>query len=204
MLFTYSYFTIENPGTGIYKEKGSKFIGCAYPAITELEIKEYINHIKKEHFGARHFCYAWRLGADKQNYRMNDDGEPNNTAGKPIYSQILSNDLTNILIIVVRYFGGTLLGTGGLIQAYKEAAADALKNTQIIERFIYFRYQLVFHVNDINHVMKLCKELHAEIISQDYTENYTLVFNIKKAVEPILIEKLKLLYNANLTFLKTL
>lgn len=204
MLFSDSYFTIETNSEGIYKDKGSKFIAYAYPVKNEEEIKSHLQKLKKEHVGARHFCYAWRLGPDKQSWRANDDGEPNNTAGKPIYSQIQSNDLTDILIVVVRYFGGTLLGVSGLINAYKLAAADAITNAAVIEKFIYYQYKLIFDVNDVNAIMRLCKDLQADIISQDYSENYTMVVNIKKSLSDQLEEKIKTIYNSKHTYLKTL
>jgi len=203
MLFSDSFFTIKQPANGLFKDRGSKFIGYAYPVASEDEIKFHLQQLKKEHVGARHFCYAWRLGADKQAWRTNDDGEPNNTAGKPIFSQIQSNDLTNILIVVVRYFGGTLLGASGLINAYKGAANEALKNSEIEEQFIYFQYKLIFDVNDVNAVMKLCKDLNAVILSQDYADNYTLIFQIKKSQEDALEEKIKQIYQSKLTYLKT-
>ncbi|MFO0356123.1 MAG: YigZ family protein [Sphingobacteriaceae bacterium] len=204
MLFSESYFTITKPAEGSYKDKGSKFIAYAYPVISEEEIKTCLAKLKKEHVGARHFCYAWRLGPDKQSWRANDDGEPNNSAGKPILSQIQSKDLTDILIVVVRYFGGTLLGVSGLINAYKSAAADALSNASIIEKFIHYQYKLIFDVVDVNAVMKLCKDLQVEIISQDYTDNYTMIFEIKKSMVDQLEEKIKLIYNSKLTYLKTI
>jgi uncharacterized YigZ family protein len=201
MLLSDSYFTIQKEGNGLYKDKGSKFIGYAYPVNTEQEIKEQIALLKKEHVGARHFCYAWRLGPDKQNWRVNDDGEPGNSAGKPIYSQIVSNDLTNILIVVVRYFGGTLLGVSGLIHAYKEAASEALKACKKKEVFILCRYKLVFPIEDISTVMKLCKDFEAAIISQDFAEEYTLIIEIKKALESDFLEKMKAIYTTKHTFL---
>ncbi len=203
MLFSDSFFTIKQKAIGIFKDKGSKFIAYAYPIKTETEIKIHLSQLKKEHVGANHFCYAWRLGADKEAWRVNDDGEPNNSAGKPIYSQIQNHDLTNVLIVVVRYFGGTLLGVSGLINAYKTAASDVIKNSEIIEQFIYFQYKLIFEVNDVNSVMKLCKDLQVIIITQDYSENYTLVFNIKKSLSTNLEERIKQIFNSKLTYLKT-
>ncbi len=129
-----SYLTIEKNTEGLFKDKGSKFLAFAYPVEEEEEIKEYIQALKKEHYSARHHCYAWRLGAEKTHFRANDDGEPSSTAGKPILGQIQKNDLTNILIVVVRYFGGTLLGVSGLINAYRGAAADVINNSIIVEK----------------------------------------------------------------------
>ena len=131
-----SYLTIADPTEGLFKDKGSKFLAYAYPVDNEDEIKELVQHLKKEHYSARHHCYAWRLGADKTHFRANDDGEPSSTAGKPILGQIQRLDLTNILIVVVRYFGGTLLGVSGLINAYREAAVDALEHAEIVEKLV--------------------------------------------------------------------
>ncbi|MDP2112754.1 MAG: YigZ family protein, partial [Bacteroidota bacterium] len=127
-----TYKTIEKPSEGLFKDKGSKFISFAFPVNSEDEIKDIVQSIKKEHHSARHHCYAWRLGADHLHFRANDDGEPSSTAGKPILGQIQSFDLTNILIVVVRYFGGTLLGVSGLINAYRSAALDAINQAEIV------------------------------------------------------------------------
>ncbi|MDX9797522.1 MAG: YigZ family protein, partial [Bacteroidales bacterium] len=135
-MFDDTYLTIEDRAEGVYKEKGSKFISLAFPITTQEEIKEIVKDIKKEYFDAHHHCYAYILGHDKSVFRMNDDGEPSSTAGKPIYGQLLSRDLTNVLVVVVRYFGGTKLGVSGLIQAYKQASIDVLDNAKIIERTI--------------------------------------------------------------------
>src|SRR6478736_3309084 len=138
MLFSDSYLTISQTADELYKDKGSKFLAFAFPVKSESEIKKKLTSLKKEHPSASHHCYAWRLGADKAAFRANDDGEPSNTAGKPILMQIQAKDLTNVLIVVVRYFGGTLLGVGGLINAYKQAALNVLNKTTIIEQFIFF------------------------------------------------------------------
>lgn len=193
-----SYYTISSAGTGVFKDRGSKFIGMAYPVSNEQEIKAILNELKKTHPAARHFCYAWRLGADMQSFRMNDDGEPSHTAGKPIFGQIQNKNLTNVLIVVIRYFGGTLLGTNGLIQAYKSAAASAIENTEILEKFIYIEFRLKYQLEDVNKVMKVLKDLDAEITKQEYTNSYEAEFRIKKLNEKMLIEKLKHLYNCEL------
>jgi uncharacterized YigZ family protein len=153
-----TYKTIDQPAEGLFKDKGSKFIAYAYPVYSEDEIKEHIQRIKKEHFSARHHCYAWRLGADKLQFRANDDGEPSSTAGRPILGQIQSFDLTNILIVVVRYFGGTLLGVSGLINAYKTAAADVLHNATIVEKVVEQRLTIEFDYGAMNDVMKVFKD----------------------------------------------
>jgi len=153
-----SYLTIAQPCEGLFKDKGSKFLAYAYPVETEDEIKEHIQNLKKEHYSARHHCYAWRLGADKTHFRANDDGEPSSTAGKPILGQIQRLDLTNILIVVVRYFGGTLLGVSGLINAYRTAAADVLDQAEIVEQLVEVPFWVEFDYLNMNSVMKVFKD----------------------------------------------
>lgn len=152
------YKTIRSASSGLYKEKGSRFISWAHPVKNENEIKQIIEGIRKEYHEARHHCYAWVTGNDAAKWRANDDGEPSGTAGRPILGQIRSFGLTNILIVVSRYFGGTLLGTSGLINAYKNAASDALQNAEIIEHVVKDSYELVFPYQSINDVMKIIKE----------------------------------------------
>jgi uncharacterized YigZ family protein len=191
MLFSDTYLTIENPTDAIFKDKGSKFLAFAYPVTNDQQIKEILNQLKKEHHTANHHCYAYRLGADKLNFRANDDGEPNNTAGKPILGQIQSNDLTNILIVVVRYFGGTLLGVSGLINAYKNAAADVIKVSNIVEKQILFNYTIQFYFEHLNDVMKLLKQLDCKINQQHFDNNCEISFTIRKANSEQCEEKLK-------------
>lgn len=203
MLFSDSYFTINKPAQGSYRDKGSKFLSHAYPVQNENEIKEKLQELKKEHPSARHHCYAWRLGVDGAAYRANDDGEPSGTAGKPILNQLLSSQLTNVLIVVVRYFGGTLLGVAGLIQAYKLAAADAIINSDIAEKFVLFEYELHFEGEDTGAVMKLLNEEEAKIISTGYDQENTITFLIKKSRSEVFEEKIKTLYKTKLKYLKT-
>lgn len=191
MLFSDTYLTIENPTEAIFKDKGSKFLAFAYPVENDQQVKEILNQLKKEHHIANHHCYAYRLGADKMNYRVNDDGEPNNTAGKPILGQIQSNDLTNILIVVVRYFGGTLLGVSGLINAYKNSAADVIKISSVIEKQILFHYSIQFYFEHLNDVMKLLKQLDCKITNQQFDNNCEISFSIRKANSEQCEEKLK-------------
>lgn len=153
-----TYKTISKPVEGLFKDKGSKFIAYAYPVYSEDEIKELIQSIKKEHYSARHHCYAWRLGHEKLNFRANDDGEPSSTAGKPILGQIQSFHLTNILIVVVRYFGGTLLGVSGLINAYRNAALDVISNADIVEKIVEKQLIVEFDYGVMNEVMKIFKD----------------------------------------------
>ena len=152
------YRTVEVVAEGLYKEKGSKFLAFVYPVATEEQIREIITGIKGKYYDARHHCYAWRLGAAKNHFRMNDDGEPSSTAGKPIFGQIQSFDLTNVLIVVVRYFGGTKLGVSGLINAYREAAADAIRNAVIVEKTVDEILRIRFSYLVLNDVMKVIKE----------------------------------------------
>lgn len=179
-----SFLTIESPASGIYKSKGSKFLAFAVPVYSEQEIKQQLDEFRKQYFDARHVCYAWMLGEDREHFRANDDGEPSGTAGRPILGQINSKQLTNILIVVVRYFGGILLGTGGLIVAYKEAAADALNNANIIERAVMLHRTLRFPYEKMNEVMRTLKDIDANIINQDYEDNLCVInCEIKKEYE---------------------
>ena len=150
--------TIEKPSEGLHKDKGSRFISFAFPVNSEEEIREIVQSIRKDHHSARHHCYAWRLGAEKLLFRANDDGEPSSTAGKPILGQIQSFDLTNILIVVVRYFGGTLLGVSGLINAYRNAALDAITQAEIVEKMVEKCFLVEFDYSAMNEVMKIFKE----------------------------------------------
>ena len=201
MLFSDTYLTIEKPAEIIFKDKGSKFITFAFPVTNEKQIKGILIDLKKQHHTANHHCYAYRLGADKQNYRANDDGEPNNTAGKPILGQIQSNDLTDILIVVVRYFGGTLLGVSGLINAYKTSASEVIQASKIIEKQIMFRYLVSFSFEQMNDVMKVLKQSDAKINSQQFDTNCQIEFTIRKANSEACEEKLKKIEGLKLEFL---
>mgnify|MGYP001627233333 FL=1 len=163
-----SYRTLNGLSEGLYKEKGSKFIAYAVPCYSEEEAKEYLNAWRKEHHQARHVCYAYRFGADKKVFRTNDDGEPNNSAGVPILGQIQSVDLTNVLVGVVRYFGGTKLGVGGLIHAYKTAAREAIDNGEIVEKELHEQFHLEFSYNEMPDVMRVVKSLGLEVINPDF------------------------------------
>ncbi len=197
MLFSDTYLTIEKKADIIFKDKGSKFLSFAFPVENEAQIKEVLLQLKKEHPTANHHCYAYRLGADKLNYRANDDGEPSNTAGKPILGQIQSNDLTNVLIVVVRYFGGTLLGVSGLINAYKTSAAEVIKETKIVEKFISFNYTINFPFEHLNDVMKLLKQTDCKITAQQFDNDCEISFSIRKANSEACEEKLKKFQDLN-------
>lgn len=158
MLFTDTYKTIAGEARGLFRDRGSRFIGIAAPVTSQDEIKTCLESIRKEFHDARHHCYAWMLSPDRQSWRVNDDGEPSGTAGRPILGQINSKELTNILIVVVRYFGGTLLGVSGLINAYRSAAADAIGNAEIIEKYLTERYLVTFPYTSMNDLMKILKD----------------------------------------------
>lgn len=176
-----TYKTIESPSEEIlFKEKNSKFFGYAFPVSTTDEIKIQIDQLKKQHFGAVHFCYAYQIGTEKIEFRANDDGEPSNSAGIPIYGQIQSFGLTNILIVVVRFFGGTKLGVGGLITAYKTTAQLVLENALIIEKTIDVQFKITFDYKNINKVMRIIKEKQLEIHSQKMEENCELLIVTRK------------------------
>ena len=185
-----SYYTIGQLSTGIFKDKGSKFLSFAYPVKDESAIKEILLSVKKEYFDARHHCYAYRLGPEKLVFRSNDDGEPSGTAGKPILGQIVSHDLTDILIVVVRYFGGTLLGTSGLIHAYREASADALAHAGIIKKFVYVSYRIFFDYPQLNQVMKIVKEYDLETSDQSFELTCNLRIRTKLSQSDLVYSKL--------------
>ncbi len=174
------YHTIRKKGEGIYREKGSKFLGFAFPVDSEEEIRDRLESLKKNYHDARHHCYAWRIGAEMQQYRVNDDGEPSNSAGKPIFGQIQSRELTNVLVVVVRYFGGTLLGVGGLINAYRSAASEALEEAGIVKKYVRQLFRVNFDYKDTNVVMKILGNLHAEQSEQDFTQRCSLTAKVKK------------------------
>jgi len=178
-----TYFTIKYESEGLYKEKGSKFLAFAYPVEEEEAIKEKIAELKKEYYDARHHCYAYILGYDGEHYRANDDGEPGHSAGDPILGQLKSNDLTNTLIIVVRYFGGTKLGVSGLINAYKTAAADAIYNNKIIKKFIYTELKLHFSYPQMNLVMKLVKDFELKIVAQKLELSCDMTLGVRLSIE---------------------
>lgn len=176
-----TYKTIENPVKDILlKEKNSKFIGFAYPILSEDDVKIYLDELKKEHFSARHWCYAYQLGTETTRFRANDDGEPSNSAGMPIYGQIQSFEVTNILIVVVRYFGGIKLGVGGLISAYKTAAQMTLEEATIVEKTIDKHFLITFDYKNMNKVMRIIKEKNLDIINQKMELNCAIEIATRK------------------------
>ena len=183
----------------LYKEKNSKFFGYAFPVTTEDEIKEILERLRKEHYSARHWCYAYQIGTEKIQYRANDDGEPNNSAGMPIYGQIQSFEVTNVLIVVVRYFGGVKLGVGGLISAYKIAAQMALENSEIVERTIDKHFIISFGYTNMNKVMRIIKEKNLQIISQKMEMDCEIEISIRKKNVQNLLDTFENLYEIKLT-----
>lgn len=176
-----TYKTIEiAKGDVLFKEKGSKFIGYVFPISSEEDVKIHIEALKKKHYAARHWCYAWQLGVEEIRYRANDDGEPNNSAGQPIYGQILSNGVTNILVVVVRYFGGTKLGVGGLISAYRTSAKLVLENALIVKKTIDVYFELIFEYKDMNKVMRIIKEQNLTIVNQEMELNCKYLISVRK------------------------
>ena len=184
-----TFKTIASPSTEIlFKEKNSKFFGYAFPVTTEDEIKSILNNLRKQHFGAGHFCYAFQLGTETLSFRFNDDGEPNNSAGMPIYGQIQSFGLTNVLVVVVRFFGGVKLGVGGLISAYKTAAQMALEESVILEKTIDVHFQISFDYKNMNKVMRIIKEKNLEIISQQMKESCQIKIATRKKNAEIIFD----------------
>jgi uncharacterized YigZ family protein len=177
------YHTIEKESTGYFKDKGSKFYSYAYPLTNEDQVKDIVAALKKEHHSARHHCYAWRLGTEDIRSRANDDGEPSSTAGKPILGQLQSFELTNILIVVVRYFGGTLLGVSGLINAYKNATIEVLNNAEIKTKQMESTFELSFEYPMLNHVMHTLKQELIGVEKTDFQESCKLTFAIRKSEE---------------------
>ena len=164
----------------LYKEKNSKFFGYVFPIASEEEIKTHLEILRKKHHGAVHFCYAFQIGTDKIQYRANDDGEPSNSAGMPIYGQIQSFDVTNVLVVVVRFFGGIKLGVGGLISAYKNSAQLALEASEIIEKTIDFHFTITFDYKNMNKVMRIIKKKNLQITSQKMKENCVIEIATRK------------------------
>lgn len=188
-----TYKTINKTyGDALYKEKGSKFIGYVFPVLTEEDAKFHLQELKKKHHVARHWCYAWQIGVRNKKYRVNDDGEPSNSAGQPIYGQILAKDLTNILVVVVRYFGGTKLGVGGLMTAYKTATRLVLDEAKIVVKTINVLFLLNFEYANMNKVMKIIKDQNLTITKQKMELNCEFEVEVReknsKKVEQLIID----------------
>ena len=186
-----TYKTIISEAEGLYKEKGSKFLSFAMPVSTAEQAKEIVKEYRKKYYDARHVCYAYMIGAERTDFRANDDGEPSGTAGRTILGQINSRELTNVLVIVIRYFGGILLGTCGLVVAYKEATADALNQTEIIEKTVDIRISISFDYVLMNDVMRVIKDVNAQITAQTYVNQCMMQLSIRKQDAELLSSKLK-------------
>ena len=202
-MFSDKYKEIKSATTGVYKEKGSKFIAYSFPVHSEENVKEKLEEVKKLEHSARHHCYAYILNPDKSAQRANDDGEPSSTAGKPILGQILSNDLTNILIVVVRYFGGVKLGVPGLIRSYKTAALDAISNSEIITKIIKEQFAVSFKYPQMNDVMRLVKEYNLEVVNTDFQIECNLIFAVAKSKSEEVVKTFKKNYELTIKYLKT-
>ena len=204
MLFSDKYKEIKSNTTGLYKEKGSKFIAYAFPVYSKDEVKEKLEEVKKIEHSARHHCYAYILHPDKSAQRANDDGEPSSTAGKPILGQILSNGLTNILIVVVRYFGGVKLGVPGLIRSYKTAASDAITDATIITKAIKEHYEVNFKYSQMNDVMRIVKEFDLEVVNTDFGMDCKLIFAVPKSKVDAVVNTIKKNHELKIKYLKNI
>ena len=202
-MFNDTYKEIKTPTTGLHKEKGSRFISYLFPVYSEQEVKKRLEEVKKIEHSARHHCYAYIINPDKSLQRANDDGEPSSTAGKPILGQIQSNDLTNILIIVVRYFGGIKLGVTGLIRSYKTAAADSISQAIFVTKTIKEQYKVSFKYPLMNDVMRLIKEHKLEIINTDFQIDCNLIFAVPKSKDDNVVEIFKKNHEIKIKHLKT-
>ncbi len=186
-----SYKSIAGPSEGLFKDNGSRFIAFAYPVETEEEVKSIVGSLKKEYHDARHHCYAYRIGYKGEMFRANDDGEPSSSAGRPILGQIDSNGLSDILIVVVRYFGGIKLGIPGLIRAYKTSSADAIANNSIITKIATKRYLVKFGYDSMNNVMKMVKDMSLEQCNQNFGLDCELTVRVRLSQVPDFLESVE-------------
>ena len=198
-----TYKTLRMPSNGIYKAKGSRFLAFSFPVTSVNDIKPLLDDYRKKYHDARHHCYAYVIGADKSVWRANDDGEPSGTAGKPILGQINSFGLTNVLVIVIRYFGGTLLGTSGLINAYKSAAYESLEKAQVIECTVNEYYKIEFPYSSINRIMKIIKDEDINQSDQVFDLTSSMKINFRASSKERILKKLNEIENIRITFLET-
>jgi len=199
-----TYLTVKAFSEGLYKEKGSRFISMAWPVTNQEEIKSILEKARKEHHSARHHCYAGMLGQNRENFRVNDDGEPSGSAGKPILGQINAFQVTNVLIVVIRYFGGKLLGISGLINAYRSAAESALKNGEITEHFIQDYFELEFPYSCVNDVMKIIKEEDAGQSQQKFELRCQMTINFRTSSRERMLKVLSRIEGLNYTHIATI
>lgn len=194
-----TYKTITKPSEEVlFKDKNSKFFGYAFPVKTEEAVKQHIEDLKKQHHQARHWCYAYQISTETITYRANDDGEPNNSAGMPIYGQIQSFDVTNVLIVVVRYFGGVKLGVGGLINAYKTGAQMALEASKIVTRTINIEYLISFDYKNMNKVMRVIKEKNLKVINQKLELDCQITISVRKKEAQTIFEIFDTIYEVKI------
>jgi uncharacterized YigZ family protein len=199
-----TYRTIEDVAEGLFKDRGSKFIALAIPVRSEEEVKTELENLRKKYHDARHHAFAFRIGFKNHLYRMNDDGEPSSSAGRPIYGQIISLDLTNILVVVIRYFGGVKLGVGGLINAYKSAAKDALSHATVIINTINDKFEIHFGYDQMNEVMKILKEEGVNILTNDFYLDCKIKFDIRKQKSSDVFNRLSKIKNLKINHLDTI
>lgn len=193
-----AYKTVSKASEGFFKDRGSKFFAYLFPVKSEEEVTIYLEEVKIAHPKARHHCYAYRISPDGSLFRANDDGEPSGSAGKPILNALLSAELTDCFVVVVRYFGGTLLGVSGLINAYKTAAEEAIATSKIIECTIDQTFEAVYGFDDMHGVMRIMKDLDLNIIGQDYKENNIITFSARLSLETAILEAFEELYRVEL------
>jgi uncharacterized YigZ family protein len=204
MLFEDTYLTIGKPAEGIFRDRGSKFLAYAYPIKNEQDIKTIVSNLKQAHPKANHHCWAIRWSTDRSVFRLNDDGEPSGTAGRPILNVLLSRDLTNIAVVVVRYFGGTLLGVPGLINAYRSAAEAALNEVAIIERTVNDVYSIAFDYLQMNEVMRIIKDEGLEILEQQFDNACTIKISIRKMQVNQVLGRLQKVQSVKVNYDKTI
>jgi len=197
------YKTIKSSSKGLFKDKGSKFLAFAYPFENTSEVKSTIEPLRKEHFKAVHFCYAYRIGIDRNNFRINDDGEPAGSAGRPILNVLLSKEITNILVVVVRYWGGTLLGVPGLINAYKSVTEEALSNAEIIKKTVNDVYQITFGYVQMNDIMKVVKDFDLKVITQQFDNQCVIEIEFRQNISSQVIGRMGKIEEIAIDFLRT-
>ena len=200
MLFEDTYLTIETKSEGIFRDRGSKFLGYAYPIASDQDIKNIIADLKKEHPKANHHCWAMRWSTDRSVFKLNDDGEPSGTAGRPILNTLLSKNITNVSVVVVRYFGGTLLGVPGLINAYKSATELALEGAKIIEKTVNDVYTIAFDYLQMNEVMRIVKDDNLQLLEQQFDNSCTIKLSIRKMQVNNVISKLQKLTSVKIKY----
>lgn len=204
MLFNDTYKTVTKSSEGIFRDRGSKFIACIFPLSSEAGLKEIVSNVKSIHPKANHHCWALRLSPNRSVFRLNDDGEPSGTAGRPILNTLLSFDLTNVIVIVVRYFGGTLLGVPGLINAYKKATIEAINASVIIELTINSIYEISFDHAQMNDIMKIIKDENLKIRSQQFYDACKLQVEIRQASQELILGRFHKITGVNIKYISTL